>query len=193
MVTWPWTKRWYNIDTTAKQIAMVWACVVIWECTLHGTLFISSTQPSSPVLQLNAYDLSTTYDCIFITRSSSTSRDRMPDEVHRWRERNVAIRYSFCVLLCYKHRVMLTRVRGDRSWRRKESRSFCCFIIPTTRPSSRRSANKSLCNCWTWNVRHLTMPSLHHVSKTTSHRRLAITLTHMNGFWYFLAEMLPIK
>jgi len=28
---------------------------------------------------------------------------------------------------------------------------------------------------------------LHHVSKK-SHLRLAITLTHMNGFWYFLAE-----
>jgi len=29
--------------------------------------------------------------------------------------------------------------------------------------------------------------------KKTSHLWLAITLTHMNGFWYFLAEMLPIK
>jgi len=31
------------------------------------------------------------------------------------------------------------------------------------------------------------------VSRKTSHLRLAITLTHINGFWYFLAEMLPIK
>ena len=31
------------------------------------------------------------------------------------------------------------------------------------------------------------------VSQKTSHRWLAITLRHMNGFWYFLAEMLPIK
>jgi len=29
--------------------------------------------------------------------------------------------------------------------------------------------------------------------KKTSHLWLAITLTHVNGFWYFLAEMLPIK
>jgi len=29
--------------------------------------------------------------------------------------------------------------------------------------------------------------------KKTSHLWLAITLTHMNGFWYFLAEMLPMK
>jgi len=31
------------------------------------------------------------------------------------------------------------------------------------------------------------------VSQKTSHLWLAITLTHMNGFWYFLAEMLPTK
>jgi len=31
------------------------------------------------------------------------------------------------------------------------------------------------------------------VSQKTSHLWLAITLTCMNGFWYFLAEMLPIK
>jgi len=30
-------------------------------------------------------------------------------------------------------------------------------------------------------------------SQKTSHFWLAITLTHMNGFGYFLAEMLPIK
>jgi len=29
--------------------------------------------------------------------------------------------------------------------------------------------------------------------KKTSHLWLAITLMHMNGFWYLLAEMLPIK
>jgi len=31
-----------------------------------------------------AYNLPTTYDRILVTRSSSTSRDRMPDEVCRW-------------------------------------------------------------------------------------------------------------
>ena len=31
------------------------------------------------------------------------------------------------------------------------------------------------------------------VSQKTSHLWLAVTLTHMNGFLYFLAEMLPIK
>jgi len=31
------------------------------------------------------------------------------------------------------------------------------------------------------------------VSEKTSHLWLAITLTHVNGFWYFLAEMLPMK
>jgi len=31
------------------------------------------------------------------------------------------------------------------------------------------------------------------VSQKTSHLCLAITLTHINGFWHFLAEMLPIK
>ena len=30
------------------------------------------------------------------------------------------------------------------------------------------------------------------VSQKTSHLWLAITLMHVNGFWYFLAEMLPI-
>ena len=34
---------------------------------------------------------------------------------------------------------------------------------------------------------------LHTMSQKTSHLWLAITLMHMNGFWYFLAEMLPIK
>jgi len=29
--------------------------------------------------------------------------------------------------------------------------------------------------------------------KKTSHLWLAVTFTHMNGFWYFLAEMLRIK
>jgi len=33
---------------------------------------------------------------------------------------------------------------------------------------------------------------VHRVSKT-SHLWLAITLAYMNGFWYSLAEMLPIK
>jgi len=33
---------------------------------------------------------------------------------------------------------------------------------------------------------------LHRVSKT-SHLWFAITLTHVNGFWHFLSEMLPIK
>ena len=32
-----------------------------------------------------AYNLPTTYDRILVTRSSSTSRDHMPDEVRRWR------------------------------------------------------------------------------------------------------------
>jgi len=31
------------------------------------------------------------------------------------------------------------------------------------------------------------------VPQKTSHLWLAMTLTHMNGFWYFLAEMLPKK
>jgi len=33
----------------------------------------------------------------------------------------------------------------------------------------------------------------HRVSKKTSHLWLVITSTHVNGFWYFVAEMLPIK
>jgi len=32
-----------------------------------------------------AYNLPTTYDRILVTRSLSTSRDHMPDEVRRWR------------------------------------------------------------------------------------------------------------
>jgi len=40
---------------------------------------------------------------------------------------------------------------------------------------------------------HKTAAIVHRVSKKTSHLWLAITLTQMNGFWYFLAEMLPIK
>jgi len=31
-----------------------------------------------------AYNLPTTYDSILVTRSSSMSRDHMPDEVRRW-------------------------------------------------------------------------------------------------------------
>jgi len=31
------------------------------------------------------------------------------------------------------------------------------------------------------------------VSQKTSHLRLAITLTYVNGFWYFSAEMLPVE
>jgi len=34
---------------------------------------------------------------------------------------------------------------------------------------------------------------IYNVSQKTSHLWLAITLMHMNGCWYFLAEMLPIK
>ena len=34
---------------------------------------------------------------------------------------------------------------------------------------------------------------LYTVSQKTSHLCFAITLTHTNGFWYSLAEMLPIK
>jgi len=32
-----------------------------------------------------AYNLPTTYDRILVTRSSSTSRDHMPDKDRRWR------------------------------------------------------------------------------------------------------------
>jgi len=32
-----------------------------------------------------AYNLPTTYGRILVTRSSSVSRDHMPDEVRRWR------------------------------------------------------------------------------------------------------------
>jgi len=32
-----------------------------------------------------AYNLPTTYDRILVTRSTSTSRDHMPDEVCHWR------------------------------------------------------------------------------------------------------------
>jgi len=31
------------------------------------------------------------------------------------------------------------------------------------------------------------------MSQKTSHLWLAITLMHMNGFWHFLVQMLPIK
>ena len=42
-------------------------------------------------------------------------------------------------------------------------------------------------------IRLYTAEILHPCLKKTSHLWLAITLTHVNGFWYFLAEMLPIK
>jgi len=41
-------------------------------------------------------------------------------------------------------------------------------------------------------MRYVHSVHIHRVSKT-SHLWLAITLMHMNGFGYFLAEMLPIK
>ena len=43
--------------------------------------------------------------------------------------------------------------------------------------------------------RYCDLPAPHRIYRVskTSHLWLAITLTHMNGFWYFLAEMLPIK
>jgi len=41
---------------------------------------------------------------------------------------------------------------------------------------------------------HITVASeIYTVSQKTSHLWLAITLMHMNGFRYFLAEILPIK
>jgi len=36
-------------------------------------------------------------------------------------------------------------------------------------------------------------PKIHRVSKNVPPLACYITLTHMNGFWYFLAAMLPIK
>jgi len=41
--------------------------------------------------------------------------------------------------------------------------------------------------------RRITKLIIYTVSQKTSHLWLAITLTHMNGFWHFLAEMLLIK
>jgi len=35
--------------------------------------------------------------------------------------------------------------------------------------------------------------AMYTVSQKTSHLWLAVTLTYVNGFWYFLAQMLPIK
>jgi len=40
-----------------------------------------------------AYNLPMTYDRILITRSSSTSRDHMPDEVRRWRTKRRKLSY----------------------------------------------------------------------------------------------------
>ena len=39
-----------------------------------------------------------------------------------------------------------------------------------------------------WRVCSLSLPCIHRVSKRTSHLWLAITLTHMNGFWYFFGR-----
>ena len=49
-----------------------------------------------------AYNLPTTYDRILVMRSSSTSRDHMPDEVRRWRRkrRNYVHVHIFCGWLC---------------------------------------------------------------------------------------------
>ena len=51
-----------------------------------------------------AYNLPTTYDRILVMRSSSTSRDHMPDE---YGERNVAVLHEYeydyhtLILLCF--------------------------------------------------------------------------------------------
>jgi len=72
-------------------------------------------------------------------------------------------------LALYSH-----RKDGDTRWSSAFTSSFAA------RPA-RRTAGPS--SAW----------PLCTVSQKTSHLWLAITLTHMNGFWYFLAEMLPIK
>jgi len=46
-----------------------------------------------------SYNLPTAYDRILVTRSSSKSRDHMPDEVAVG-ERNVAIKYIYFALGC---------------------------------------------------------------------------------------------
>ena len=83
----------------------------------------------------------------------------------------------------------------------------------TVRRSALAGGSRSLFSVWSWitemliflavpviilivNIlvmREVRNHSLYTVSQKTSHLWFAITSTHMNGFRYFLAKMLPIK
>jgi len=55
-----------------------------------------------------AYNRQTTYDCILITRSSSTSRDHMPDEVRCWRTKRHNCVHIFSTWLCYMNMIIVS-------------------------------------------------------------------------------------
>jgi len=55
-----------------------------------------------------AYNLRTTYDRILVTRSSSTSRDHMPDEVRHWRTKRRNWVHIFCAWLCYMNMIIIS-------------------------------------------------------------------------------------
>ena len=55
-----------------------------------------------------AYNLPTTYGRILVTRSSSVSRDHMPDEVRRWRTKRRNQVLIFCAWLCYMNMIIVS-------------------------------------------------------------------------------------
>jgi len=65
-----------------------------------------------------AYNLPTTYDCILVTRSSSTSRDHMSDEVRRWRtkrrNRYIFLRMVVSYAYNYRRRHSVARITPPR-------------------------------------------------------------------------------
>jgi len=72
------------------------------------------------------------------------------------------------------------------SWQDEPARQISRSVISFISYSSNSQTDTHRTKCSTWTIKYT-------VSQKTSHLWLAITLTHMNWFWHFLAEMLTIK
>jgi len=85
---------------------------------------------------------------------------------------------------------------GDRGHNRHEPKSrglLCPFQGRAESSSNTMSPGPRPTSVSSGILIHPAVSPQYTVSQKTSHRCLAITLTRMNGFWYFFAGMLPIK
>ena len=69
--------------------------------------------------------------------------------------------------------------------------SSCGFFLCSFFPSPNLSGRTL--DVYHTSTHGVALVRIYTVSQKTSHLWLAITLTHVNGFWYFFAQMLPIK